>query len=381
MGCRVDGQRTDRGVDRQSLERRRDLVGIERARLLDRRFREHHADIAEHRPLRGLLRAELLRQRLVERLVERIVRDVPKLVAVGDDVVGILALQLPGDLVRADLAAGDPFDVGKEAERAGLLHPGDEMRAPQTGQHAVAAGRHDLGDEGVEVGGAELRLQGQHDLGVRRVFRQRLQDARLQIVAVGVVELQVADLLQPVLARQPGHRLAFDIGVGGGAEDVFVQLVGGHLDGFGNGRQVDDLFLPGDLGHPEPDRRAQAADDDIDTVLGDQLLHRRGGGGGVHLVVALERDDLAPEDAALGVQLVHGQLMTGHRGNAVDGATAGQRVHYPDLDWVALRQRAARQARARHHKADDRRQDAVPHCRSPPLAARHEFRAGTFLPR
>src|SRR4029078_8046266 len=48
---RIDGQRTDRRREPQALERIRYLVRLERLGLLDRRHREHHAVVAEHRPL------------------------------------------------------------------------------------------------------------------------------------------------------------------------------------------------------------------------------------------------------------------------------------------------------------------------------------------
>jgi hypothetical protein len=260
--------------------------------------------------LRRLLGVELLGELGLELLMRGIVAGVPELVGVRDHVVGVVALELARDLVAADLAAGDPLDLVEEAERLGLLDPRHEVRPPQARQHAVAAGGHDLRDERVEVGGAELGLQRQHDLGVRGVLRQRLQDADLEVVAVGIVELEMADLGQLVLAGQHRHGVAFLIGVGGGAEDVLVQLVRRHLDGLGDGRDVDDLLLLAHLRHGKPDRRGQPAEHDVDLVLGDQLLHRRRGGRRVQLVVALDRFDLAAHDAALGVQLLDGELVS-----------------------------------------------------------------------
>ena len=115
--------------------------------------------------------------------------------------------------MAADLAAGDPLDLVEEAERLGLLDPRHEVRAPQARDHAVAARRHDLRNERVEIGGAELRLQRQHDLGVRRILGHRLQDAGLEVVAVGIVELEMAKLGELVAADQERHGVALEIGI------------------------------------------------------------------------------------------------------------------------------------------------------------------------
>jgi hypothetical protein len=111
-----------------------------------------------------------------------------------------------------------------------------------------------------------------------------------------------------------------------------VQLVRRHLDGLGDGRDVDDLLLLRHFRHGQAYRRGETAQDDVHLVLGDQLFHRRGGGCRVQLIVALDRFDLAAHDAALRVQLLDGELMAGHGWNAVDGAAAGQRIQDADLD-------------------------------------------------
>ena len=235
------------------------------------------------------------------------------------------------------------------------------MRTPQAGNHTVAAGRHHLRDEGVEVGGAELRLQGQHDLGVRRALGQRLQDTGLQIVPVGVVELQVAEILEVVLGDQHGHRVAFDIGVRGDAEDEGVQLGGGDLDGLRDGRDIDHLLLLRDLRHAQADRGAQATEDDVHLVLCDQLFHCRRCGRGVHLVVALDRFDLAAHDAAAPVDLLDRKLVPGQRRHAVDRAATCQRIHRTDAN------RLLRQCLTGDHHADGHEHQQSLHKSSPPL--------------
>jgi hypothetical protein len=51
------------------------------------------------------------------------------------------------------------------------------------------------------------------------------------------------ELGELILADEQRHGVAFEIGVRGGAEHILVQLVRRHLDGLGDGRDVDDLLL------------------------------------------------------------------------------------------------------------------------------------------
>jgi hypothetical protein len=103
------------------------------------------------------------------------------------------------------------------------------------------------------------------------------------------------------------------------------------------------MLLLGDVGDREPDRRSEAADQHVDLLVGDHLLRRRRGVSRVQLVVAGDADHLAAQDAALGVQLLDGEVVALHRRHAVNGSGAGDRIEHADLDRIlALRPRPAR---------------------------------------
>ena len=166
-------------------------------------------------------------------------------------------------------------------------------------------------------------------------------------MAIGIVELDVADLLQPELGDDLAHRIALEIGMRGGAEDMGVALLGGELDRLRDRRDIDDALLARDLRDREADGRREPADQHIHAVLGNQLLGGGGGGGRLQLGVAGEAHDFLAEDAACGIEFVHGHIVAVHRRLAVNGSGSGYRVEHPDPDLVGLNGACSQHCRRR----------------------------------
>ena len=333
------------GVDRQAAHRRvyghafqglDDLFGIARAGLLDGRGIELDAVVGQNRPHRGCLGTGSLGQPGLELLMGIGRRVVPKLVGVGPDVVGIGGAQLARHLVAGDLATGDVDVILEEAEGRRLLGEVDEMVAPQAAGHGLAAGAHDLGDVGVEVGGAQFGPELDDDLGARRMLGQGLDDAVAEVVAVSIVELDVTDLLAVHLGDDLRHGVALEVGVRGRAEDVGVQFRRRHLDGLGDGGDVDHLLLARHFRDGQADARGKAADQYVDAFLGDQLLGRGRSGGRVELGITARRDHFHAKDTAGGIDFVDPHIVAAHGRAAVDGAAARDGIEHADLDFGGI---------------------------------------------
>ncbi len=112
-----------------------------------------------------------------------------------------------------------------------------------------------------------------------------------------------------------------------------MKIARGDLDGFGNGGDVDHLFLARHLGDRQTDRRGQSADDDVDTFLGDHFLGRCGGGGRIEFRIARHRYELAAHDTAGGVDFLDRQIMAAHGWAAIDGAAARDGIEHANLDF------------------------------------------------
>ena len=77
---------------------------------------------------------------------------------------------------------------------------------------------------------------------------------------------------------------------------------------------------------------SQAPDHELHLVVLYELLGALGAHGGLELVIAKEAFDAAAEDAALGVQLVHGELPASLHvgGQGPEWSGEGQREADPD---------------------------------------------------
>ena len=103
--------------------------------------------------------------------------------------------------------------------------------------------------------------------------------------------------------------------------------------GMAAGHDVEHALLEADVRHRLRQRRVDVADQEVDLVALDQLerlLHR---GGGVAAGRILDQQlDLAAENAALGVDLLDGELRADQFVLAERGEGAGQRIVEADLD-------------------------------------------------
>ena len=123
-------------------------------------------------------------------------------------------------------------------------------------------------------------------------------------------------------------------GIGLGAD--LVGLAGGDEENFGLLGLLVDRHL---------DVRGEPAHDEQALLVFDELLRALGAHRRLELVVAEEHLDLAAHDAALCVELVHGELRTSlHvRGQGREGP--GQRERTADADRVAaLRAKDSRES-------------------------------------
>ena len=112
------------------------------------------------------------------------------------------------------------------------------------------------------------------------------------------------------------------------------------------------LVLLGPVGDREPDVREKGARDEGDLLRLDQLLGVLHGFRRLALVVAEEHLELAPEDTALGVDLLDGHLDAGLVRPREGRADAAVGVDLADLDGRLGRRRARaeRQGQAGGHE-------------------------------
>ena len=191
-------------------------------------------------------------------------------------------------------------------------------------------------DEGRVVGLAELRPLLVHDLDVGAQLLDVLGEGLRHILPVGVVVGDGGDLLH-VLPRGDdlGRRASFHRRVGGGAEDIRMQvLLSSQLIGLGDGRDQDDLVLLGDGRNSGTLGRGQRTHQELHLLLEDHLArhaHRLVGGG---LAVAHDELDLLAEHAARRVDLVDEHARALDCGLAIEGGRSGQRHRHADLDGV-----------------------------------------------
>src|SRR5207253_5126388 len=125
-----------------------------------------------------------------------------------------------------------------------------------------------------------------------------------------------------------------------------LALVVVHVGGQGRHRQAVAV-------DQRSDRRRQVglvrSQEQVDPVARDQLLVELHGGGGASLVVVSDQLQLATEEAAAGVDLVHGQLVAVHLvlGRRRVGTGLGHRV--ADLDGPRGPAAPAAAAGGEHH--------------------------------
>ena len=116
------------------------------------------------------------------------------------------------------------------------------------------------------------------------------------------------------------------------AEGVPVALR--HGDGVAQrlGRDVDDLPLVCEVGERDPDVRQERSEQERDPLAADELVGDAGRVPGRGAVVARDDLELAPGDAALGVDLLKRQLPAVPVGHG-EGRPAAVGVQLADPDW------------------------------------------------
>jgi hypothetical protein len=114
-----------------------------------------------------------------------------------------------------------------------------------------------------------------------------------------------------------------------------MALRAGHRIGMTAGDDVKHFFLEADIGHRLCERRIDVAEQEVDLIAFDQLvgfLHRdRGFAAGR---IFDEQIDFTAENAALGVDLIDGELRAEEFVFSDGGECAGQRVVEANLHVV-----------------------------------------------
>ncbi len=342
-----------RRVDGEAEQRLGHLLGVRAIGLLHGLGEERHADIALDRPRRRVLLLGVLGEAVRVVPVGGRVPPVEGVVGIAPDADGIVLAHGLGGLGRARLAHADEvvLDGVEVAEGLGLLGEGDEVAAPERGEHRLRLLGHLRVDERRVVRLAELRPLLVDDRHARLDLLQVLDEGLGHVLAIGVVGADRGDLGQRPLGHDLRGAAPFHGGVRGDAEDVGVELVGGgELVRLRDGRDEDDLVLLGDDRDRGALRRGERAHEEVDVLLQDQLAGDAHRLVGIALGVAREQLDLAAEHAALGVQLVHVHLGALERGLAEERARSGEDHGEADLDrLLGLGGERRRQGQSEQH--------------------------------
>ena len=281
---------TDRGVDGKVEQGLRNLVAVRAPGLLDALGKHLHRNIAGDRPRGGVLLLGIGLQPLDIVLVRRrSVRPVVDVVGVSPDPDRIFGAHRSCRFDRGRLAGADEvvLDGIEIAERLGLLGEGEEVPAPQRGEHCVRLLAHLRVDERRVIGLAELRPLLVDDLDIGLDLLEMLDEGLRHVLAVGVIGADRRNPLQPPFGDDLGSGTALDRGVRGGAEHVRMQVRrSGELIGLRDRRDEDDLVVLGDRRDRRTFRRSECADEEIDVVFENELARDAHGLVGVALRVS-----------------------------------------------------------------------------------------------
>ena len=318
-------------------EGRDDLVRVGALRALDG-LRD---DVGAGVPPRGAERRLLLRPLLValHPLGELRVTLLHRLVVpceAGRDGAHRRLLAEGIQLVRVADGGADEVELVEEAEGLRLLDEGDLLGAPHRAEEGVRPRLEQCGDVGAVVGLAELRPILLDDLHVGLELLQVGGELVPHVVAVLVVGRDV----RPLLVRQRGRLLGqcpdVLVDVVGGVGDVLVAVVPGQPGGLAVRREVEGLGLLGVRRDGQPHAARDAAGQEVDLFLPDQLA------GGLHglvrleLVVAEDELDGPAQHAAGVVDLLGGHEQTFLVGEGVHGGEPAVGVDLADADRLAL---------------------------------------------
>ena len=253
----------------------------------------------------------------------------------------------PRQLVLLGHAEG--VELGHEAERVG---------AGEGEEEHVGVGLVDGAEPRAEVLGVERRPRDADHVAAQ------LLEGRLELAAVrlphGVVGVEDVDALAHLVDDVLREPVGLHPRVGLVGEVVLVELGGPHELGARDRVPVDDLVLLGHVHHRQRGAAGHGPDEELDVVLEDQLLGLAHGGGGLGLVVLRDDLDLVAEHAALGVQLLDGELDR-HRlvlSVALEDADLGAEV--TDLDDL-LRVRRRRRPAPERERDDEREVRSLGH--------------------
>src|SRR5712692_7022018 len=236
-----------------------------------------------------------------------------------------VALHLRDRVLQLPVEIGAPVDVGVELGAA-LLERGQPVQRLGDAHLLLHAIAHRLLEEGnvvstrrdrhehLGLGRLDLRKMGRELGAAQRVGRGPAQGAALllerfghyvvALLAPGVVGIDDPPLLAEVLGHPAADRPAGDGGVERFVEGQRARVgLGADLVRLAHGDE-QDLGLLGLLidGHLHVGR--EAAHDELHLLVLDQLLGPLGADGWLELIIPEKQLDLAPENAAFGVQLV-----------------------------------------------------------------------------
>ena len=261
-----------------------------------------------------------------------------RIIGVGPDPVGIVGAQRLGRVGGPDLAAVGQAVVDRLeiAERSRLLGEGDEVAAEHVAEHRIRLLGHLRRDERREVALAELGPLLVDDLDVGPRLLDVVDEGGDRVASVGIVGRDGGNPLHLLPARDDRRAgAAVDVGVGGETEDVGMQVCRRReLDRLRRRRDEHDLVFLGDGRHRRRLRRGQRPRQEVDIVLDDQFAREPHRLVGARLAVARQKLELAAEDAAGCVDLLHGHFGALDDRHAIDRSGSGQRHRIADLDRI-----------------------------------------------
>src|SRR5439155_1033179 len=322
------------------LLRRGPLAAGRLAGLLDRRLVGHDREVGVVRlVVRPLLEAllvplgELAQQRARVRRLE-----VQRVVAHDR------ALGCEGLLHRlVDAAGGREHELRAlgQAGGVGLLHQDRRVARPERGEDEVGLGLLERGDVGGEVGLAELGPELDHGRGVHAELLHDGEKGRPVVAAVRVVVVDAGDRLDLAL-ELPGredrrhHRLGLVVDAAEGVarlRDRFLHaLLRRRVPG-----EPERLELLAHRADGQPDRRRDAAGDDLGLRLQRELAEALDGVLGIRLFLDHQLD-LPPGDAAGGVDAIDGELRAAQPRLADGSRDTGLRRQDANADGRRLRE-------------------------------------------
>ena len=147
-------------------------------------------------------------------------------------------------------------------------------------------------------------------------------ESRLLPSAEFIIRPEGGDLGPGILGHEHRCASAFGVRVGGGPENIGVQLTGlGHGRGLGNGRDVDDLLRLGNLREGQALGCGQAAHHEVHLFFQDDLPGNSGGFLGSIPAVANDELNRPSQDSSFGIELFHEHFRS-HAGRLTEKGSA-----------------------------------------------------------